>query len=433
MEYNSSLNVHFSLEEILAAAKCLKNNKACGQDQILNEFLKNSTDLMMTVYTWLFNVILDSRLFPENWCLGSIIPLYKNKGSMDNPENYRGITILSCLGKLFTSVINKRLSIFTAESMAIGPEQAGFKKGHSTMDHVFVLKALIDLYLHKRKRMYCCFIDYKKAFDTVARAELWQKVLMCDINGKILTVIKNMYSKAKSYVSMNGKLSNTFPCNIGVRQGENLSPLLFAIYLSDLESFLARRYEGLTDINQLTLQFLQTDDLILYLKLYVLLYADDTVILAESPAELQQALDAMYDYCVDWKLHVNIDKTKVIVFSRGKVRNRPVFTLGQSELEVTDDYNYLGVIFNYNGKFHKTRKFVFDKANRAMFALLSKSRALNLPIDIQLQLFDSLVVPILIYGCEVWSHENCDLIEKLHLRYCKCILVLNNSTYRNMI
>jgi hypothetical protein len=163
------------------------------------------------------------------------------------------------------------------------------------------------------------------------------------------------------------------------------------------------------------------------------LYADDTVVLAASPAELQKALDAMYSYCNLWKLTVNTEKTKVIIFSRGKIRVRPTFFLGRNKLEFADDYLYLGVIFNYNGKFNKARKGLYDKASRAMFALLGKSRKLNLPIDIQLHLFDVIVVPVLLYGCEVWSCETCELIEKLHLRYCKYLLHVNKNTYKNMV
>lgn len=134
-----------------------------------------------------------------------------------------------------------------------------------------------------------------------------------------------------------------------------------------------------------------------------------------------------------WKLSINTEKTKIMLFSRGKVRIRPAFDFGGSLLDYTDEYSYLGVIFNYNGKFTKARKCMYDKASRAMFALLGKSRRLNLPVDLQLQLFDVLVVPILLYGSEIWSHENCELVEKLHLRYCKYLLKVNGKTYRNMV
>lgn len=433
MENNQLLNEPFTYNEVILAIKQLRNNKSPGRDKILNEFLKNSTESMIQIYVKLFNVILESGEVPTEWAVGRIIPLYKNKGDKTCPDNYRGITLLSCFGKLFTRVLNNRLTEFITENKTIGPEQAGFKKHHSTIDQAFVLKTLIDFYLCKRKRLYCCFIDYKKAFDTVPRFELWQKVLRNGINGKIFEVIKNMYSKAKSCISLNGKTSALFPCNIGVRQGENLSPLLFAIYLSDLESSLANKYHGLSLLSDLAREQFVEEDVFVYLKLYVLLYADDTVIMAESPTDLQHALDAFYQYCNLWKLSINAQKSRVMVFSRGKIRNKPMFNLGGSLLDITDDYSYLGIAFKYNGKFDNAKKVMYDKANRAMFSLISNSRRLNLPVDIQLKLFDALVSPILQYGCEVWSNENCDLLEKVHLRFCKYVLNVNNNTYKNMV
>ena len=160
---------------------------------------------MINVFTKLFNLVLQTGIVPEEWCISNIIPLYKNKGDICNPDNYRGISIVSCFGKLFTSVLNQRLGIFIDGYGLIGSEHGGFRKGHSTIDHVFVLKTLIDLYLNKRKRIYCCFIDYKKAFDNVSRVSLWTKMLSLNINGQILNVIKNLYSNAKCYIKMNGK------------------------------------------------------------------------------------------------------------------------------------------------------------------------------------------------------------------------------------
>ena len=330
-------------------------------------------------------------------------------------------------------MLNGRLNLFLAESGAIGPEQAGFKSGHSTMDHVFVLKVLINLYLSRKKRLYCCFIDYKKAFDSVPRIELWKKMLNNGIDGKILCLIKNMYSTAKSCVALNGCLSEYFPCQIGVRQGENLSPLLFSIYLADLETFVSENYDGLTNVTTLASDFLGDESLNVYLKLFVLLYADDTVLMAESPASLQSALDAMAGYCKKWKLRINTSKTKVVIFSRGKVRKLPTFVLNGTKLDIVDDYLYLGIKFNYNGKFTKAKQHVFQQASKAMFALLKRGSHLHLPIDIQLELFDTLVAPILLYGSEVYVAEGCTIIEKLHLRFCKFLLKVNKSTTSNMV
>ena len=174
---------------------------------------------MILLYTKLFNLILTTGKTPQSWSIGVIKPLFKSKGNVSDPDNYRGITLLSCFGKLFTNVINCRLTDFLNTFNAIGTEQAGFKAGHSTVDHMFVLKSLVDIYLSRNRRLYCCFVDYRKAFDTVNRSKLWSKILSLNINGKLFNVVHNIYSQAKSCVCINSTLSNLFPCSVGVRQG----------------------------------------------------------------------------------------------------------------------------------------------------------------------------------------------------------------------
>ena len=132
---------------------------------------------MILLYTKLFNSILTTGKTPQSWSIGVIKPLFKSNGNVSDPDYYRGITLLSCFVKLFTNVINCRFTDVLNTFNATGREQAGFKAGHSTVDHMFVLKSLVDIYLSRNRRLYCCFVDYREAFNTVNRSKLWSKIL----------------------------------------------------------------------------------------------------------------------------------------------------------------------------------------------------------------------------------------------------------------
>ena len=426
-ESNVALNYAFTSEEIKEIIFSLKNNKACGLDLLRNEFLKQSSDDLVNFYSLFFNFILDTGLVPDIWCKGLIMPLFK-KGDRSDPDNYRGITLLSCMGKLFTACINKRITSFMDEDQKLGPEQAGFREEFSTLDHVFTLYSIIEFYRTRKGRVYCAFIDYTKAFDLITRSSLWLKLLNNGVNGKILDVIVAMYTNAKSCVKSDSNISEFFSCNKGVRQGENLSPILFAIYLNDFNEFISDNCEGLSMLSDCF-----QSELEIYLRLYVLLYADDTIILAETAEDLQMALNALHEYCSKWDLKVSISKTKIIIFSRGRVKKFPEFRIGNETVEVVDDYIYLGVTFNYNGSFIKAMNKQVSQARKAMFAILQKSRQLYLPIDIVCELYERCVIPILLYGCEIWGFENLHCLEIFHRNFLRRILKSFNFTPNCML
>ena len=161
----------------------MKNNKATGPDQIYNEEIKATFEIMKNFYLKLFNGILDSGIFPDSWAEGLIVPIYKKKGSKDDPNNYRGVTLLSCLGKYFTSILNARFK--KVSDNLISNIQAGFREGFSTMDHVFTIVSIINLYKKMGIDLYVAFIDYAKAFDTIWRDGLWYKLVKEGIGGEI--------------------------------------------------------------------------------------------------------------------------------------------------------------------------------------------------------------------------------------------------------
>jgi predicted glutamine amidotransferase len=172
-------------------------------------------------------------------------------------------------------------------------------------------------------------------------------------------------------------------------------------------------YDGLSDVYNATHFVLDTEEIAVYLRLYLLLYADDTVILAESKEELQAALNSMYLYCKTWDLEINASKTKIVIFNKRKITEKSVFTLNNEILNVVDDFTYLGIIFMHNGSFSKNRIKLLDQGRKVMYSMLKKCRSLGLPIDLQLKMFDTMVAPILLYGCEIWGFENINAIESL--------------------
>lgn len=422
----SQLNDPITSHEIMKCIRKLKNKKSAGVDYVLNEYIKTTKDVLCPLYEKLFNKILDTGVFPNEWLVGIIIPLYKNKGNTDDCNNYRGITLLSCMGKLFTSILNERLKDYSETFAVINENQAGFRAGYSTLDHMFVLKCIIDLYKWKKKKLFCLFVDYSKAFDMVWREGLWCKLVKSNITGKILNVIKSMYENIKSCVMLKQELSDTFLCNVGVRQGENLSPMLFAYYVNDIE-------EALLDQNCKYINF--NDDFInSYIRVFVLMYADDTVIMSDNEDEMKQILTSLSSYCTEWKLKLNCSKTKIVVFNSSKNNiNNYSFQYNNEQVEVISEYKYLGITMNYNGRFRNCQLQLIEQAKRAMYSVIGTSRKYDLPVDIQLEMFNNMVSPVLLYGSEVWGYNTAREIEFLHLKYIKHVLFVHSKTSNDIV
>ena len=221
----------FTEREIDICIKKLKNDKSPGYDNILNEFIKEGKNILLPLFCNLFNAVLYSGWYPEIWVKSVLVPLFK-KGPVEDAGNYRGISLVSHVGKLFTSTLYNRLIKWSNENSILTDAQFGFIPGYGTRDAIFALHSIIAKSLSKGKRLYCCFVDYVKAFDSVIHYILWQKMLKYGISGNLLNLIMSMYSKLKTCVKLNGEFSEFFSSNVGLMQGESLSPFLYAIYVN---------------------------------------------------------------------------------------------------------------------------------------------------------------------------------------------------------
>ena len=227
----------------------------------------------------LFNLILNSGVFPNAWSVAYQVPIYK-KGDPLDCNNYRGISITSCLGKTFSGVMCQRLSNYLDTEKKISDSKTAFRKKHSTLDHIYTLKSIVNKYVLRQKRkLYCCFVDFRKAYDSVWREGLMVKLRRLGVGGKFYQLIKDMYSKTSSSVKLQTGTTPTFPIDVGIKQGDNLSPVLFNVFIDGIGECVADWSDDCVTLNNV--------------KTPSLLYADDLLLMSTSPSSMQRSLDKL--------------------------------------------------------------------------------------------------------------------------------------------
>jgi hypothetical protein len=234
---SASLNALFTVKEIDQAITKMKNNKAAGIDGMKPEFLKIGKDILASVLTIVFNKLFLGGIYPKEWSKGIIVPCFKSGDSM-KPENYRGITLVPMLDKLFAIVLCTRISNWTEEKQLRANCQAGFRKDHRTSDQLFIHRTIIDTAAYEKKPLFCAYIDYSKAFDTIPRNLLWERLAEIGIHGHMLRAIQSMYRNVSACVSTPEGVTQEFPSDMGVKQGCALSPLLFGLFIDELQKIL---------------------------------------------------------------------------------------------------------------------------------------------------------------------------------------------------
>lgn len=422
------LDKPITISEIKKVVQNLKNNKASSEDMILNEMLKCSANIILPSLAKLFNLVFESGVFPSLWNKTFQIPLFKS-GDPLNCDNYRGISITSCLGKTFSAILAKRMNDFLDISNGISKYQAAFRKKHGTQDHILTIKSLINKYVIRYKRkLFCCFVDFRKAYDSVWRDGLFLKLRRLGIGGKYYSIIRNMYTDTQSCVKLHNGLTKPFCTKTGIKQGDNISPILFNIFIDDVVKLFDPLMCG--DIS--------LDDT----PVNSLIYADDLLIISDSPGGLQKSLSKLEEYCSIWKLEINTKKSKVVVFRPTKKLDNYTFSIYGETLDIVNSITYLGISFSYTGNFSDAMKNLKLKGMRALFKLLSTLKSADVSnAVINLKLFDSMIKPILLYGSQVWGQQllpyfsKCDFgridrlpFEQIQNKLCKYTLSVGKNS-----
>ncbi|EYB88155.1 hypothetical protein Y032_0252g247 [Ancylostoma ceylanicum] len=284
----------FLESEVSAALRTMKTGRTPGHNHITTEMLKWSERSLVPRFTGLFNQCLYSGLVPEKMADSITILLHK-KGDSADLKNYRPISLLSVLYKLLTKVINQRIeNILDAEQSR---EQAGFRKGYSTVDHLHAMNELIERSNEYQMPLFIAFIDYEKAFDTVETNSLWNVLQEQGVHVQIISLLQGIYTNAQSLIRLGETIIPIKVCR-GVRQGDTISPKLFTATLEHvLRKMEWNDYGVSVNGNQLT----------------NLRFADDVVLIAKSAQELQAMMTDLDKHSLDYGLKISDSKTKIIL------------------------------------------------------------------------------------------------------------------------
>jgi hypothetical protein len=415
-------------DEVNRAIQRLKRGKAVGIDKYMNEIFKYGGDKIGEATWKLCERVFRSERYPQEWARGMIFPIFKGgpKPHTYDPMKYRGITLLSVLGKIYISVLNERVTTWVETNHILVEEQAGFRKDRDTTDQLFIITELINN--RRPKRTFACFIDIQKAYDKIWRDGLWHKLQQYGITGKMWRVLRNIYGSVESCVLVNEERSRFFEIDVGLRQGCLMSPILFAIYINGI----AEEIKGAKLGARLILRREEN--------VGILMFADDIALLADDQTELQKLMDLTYDYSRKWRFTFNYDKCAVVVF--GNPEQKFAYgncdstctcgyhwRLGTKLIKQVTSYKYLGVELDQKLSWKEFKERIASKAKKNVSAIWGMGMAYGkLSVKAGINLYEALVRSVLEYGAIVWEGVRWEEGERIQREMGRRILKCHSKT-----
>jgi hypothetical protein len=403
-----------SVEEIGAVVVNLRRGKSVGIDELPSETLQ-SANVILFLHK-LFNMCFVSGKMPTLWSKGIIQPIPKSSTTdVRDPLSYRGITLASCVYKIFCGVINNRLTTWAEENELIADNQNGFRKQRSTIDHLSTLTSIVETRKKKKLSTFVGFIDFRKAYDRIDRPLLWSKLSDIGVGGKMFACQQSLYNNLQCCLRINGRYTDWFEVNCGLKQGCVLSPVLFNLYVNSLSQLLNEFAKGV-DIDGTIINNL--------------FYADDLVLIAENEKDLQAMFDLLSGWCADNKMCVNMSKSKVVHFRNPSVNLTTYqFTCSDQQVEIVDSYCYLGLVLSQHLDYAVTAKAVAKSANITLGLLIAKCKLMGgLPYETFTKLYDSTVWATISYGAAIWGTAEFSCINAVQNRACRYFLGVGKYT-----
>ena len=394
-------------DETMSIINQLKNKNSSGIDEISNKLLKAIKHEVYKPLTLIINQTLSTGIFPEGLKIAKVKPLYK-KGDKTNLNNYRPISLLPTISKVFERVIYLQLYNYLNINALLCEQQYGFRPQHSTeLATIQLVDNIIENMDDKKniKTPVAIFLDLSKAFDTINFNILLDKLQYYGVSNNSLTLIKSYLTNRFQYVQYNSSESNLLEMKTGIPQGSILGPLFFSIYINDI---------------------VKTSK-----KLSFLLYADDTSIyfnLEDFPSvDRQMAINNELEKINIWlqlnKLTLNTEKTKCMQFRKRRKVTPINITLSNKAIEVVPQFRFLGIILDDNLSWENHTNMVTNKLSK-IIGVLHRLKYIY-PKHILLILYNSLFVPHINFGSLVWGTT----IKRLSKLQKKAIRIITHSNY----
>ena len=413
-------------EELSKAIDALALRKAPGQDNIPSDVIKCGKASLLDPLLNLLNLCWEEGEVPQEMRDARIVTLYKNKGERSDCNNYRGISLLSIVGKVFARVVLARLQTLAAR---IYPEsQCGFRVERSTVDMIFSVRQIQEKCKEQNRPLYMAFIDLTKAFDLVSREGLFQLLQKIGCPPKLLSIIESFHRNMQGVISYDGATSEPFNIKSGVKQGCVLAPTLFGIFFSMLLTyafkhtnegvFLHTRSSG----KLFNLARLKAKTKVRKVLIREMLYADDAAVISHTEKGLQELIDCFSSACKKFGLTISVKKTEVM---SQNVETPPTIKIDNKPLQVTNNFTYLGSTINNSLSLNPEIDRRIAKAAGTLAKLDSRVWTNNhLTLKTKIKVYQACVLSTLLYGSESWTtyskQEN--RLEVFHLRCLRRIL-----------
>jgi Reverse transcriptase (RNA-dependent DNA polymerase) len=375
------------LQEVEEEIGRLKNNKSAGVDQLPSELLKYGGEPLGRALHWVITKIWEEEVLPEEWMEGIVCPIYK-KGDKLDCCNYRAITLLSAAYKVLSQILCRRLSPIAKEF--VGQYQAGFMGARATTDQIFAIRQILQKCREYNVPTHHLFIDFKSAYDTIDRDQLWQIMHEYGFPDKLTRLVKATMDRVMCVVRVSGTLSSPFESRRGLRQGDGLSCLLFNIALEGV----IRRAR------------IDTSGTIFRKSVQLLGFADDIDIMARNFETMAATYIRLKAEANRIGLAINASKTK---YMRGRgsrevnVSLPPRVLIDGDEIEVVDEFVYLGSLVTADNDTSREIQRRIMAGNRAYFGLRRTLRSNKVRRTTKLTIYKTLIRPVVLYGHETWT------------------------------